>query len=67
MKRMEVAQDPDDCIESILDEENDWLDFFYYCIDMTALNLLYIAQFEWKEISSRVPKQLLSEVVNKAL
>ena len=43
LKRIEVPVDPDDCIESILEEENDWLDFFYYCIDMTALNLIYIA------------------------
>jgi hypothetical protein len=42
-KRMQVSCDPDDLIESILSEENDWLDFFYYCIELTALHLQYIA------------------------
>ena len=39
----DVCIDDDDSITSIKKEESDWLDFFYYCIDLTAVNILYIA------------------------
>ena len=43
-KIIDVCIDKDDSITSIQNEESDWLDFFYYCIDMTSANLLFIAE-----------------------
>ena len=38
----DICNDDDDSISSIKEEESDWIDFFYYCIDFTSVNLLYI-------------------------
>lgn len=64
---VDVCVDKDDQIELVLQEESDWLDFLYYCIEMAAMNLLYIAETQWSDVSTRLSEQILSEVVSKTL
>ena len=63
----DVCIDDDDSITSLKKEESDWLDFFYYCIDLTAVNLLYIAETSWEDLLKNIPEQVISEVINKAI
>ncbi len=52
----DVCNDNDDSITSLKKEESDWLDFFYYCIDLTAVNLLYIADTSWEDLVKNIPE-----------
>lgn len=48
--------DDNDSITSLKKEESDWLDFFYYCIDLTAVNLVYIAETSWEDLIKNIPE-----------
>lgn len=49
---MDVCVDKDDMIDELHEEESLWLDFFFYCIDMTSQHLLYISQTQWNELTN---------------
>lgn len=65
-KIVNVCTDKDDLIDEVIQEENEWLDFFFYCVDMIALNLFYISQTQSKDLHT-MPNQILSEVINKTV
>ena len=66
-KLVEVAVDKDDSVSSLKNEESYWLEFFYYCIDMTAANLMYIVQTQWNEILRLLSHQVIWEIINKTI
>lgn len=48
---VEVCVDKHDDLDAIQKEEIDWLDLLYYSIDMTALNLAYLAETQWSNLN----------------
>lgn len=54
-KIVNVSIDKDDLIHEILQEESEWLDFFFYCIELISLNLLYISQTHYQDLHTQMP------------
>ena len=63
----EVPVDPLDTITSLKDEEEYWLDFFYYCLDLAAANILHIVSTKEAELLNTIDEQVVLEIISKAI
>ena len=64
---IDICIDPDDSIDAVLHEEREWLDIFYYSVELTALNLTYIAETQRDDLFKKTPNKILSEIIAKAI
>lgn len=64
---MEEPVDPLETMSQLKEEEEYWLDFFYYCLDLAAANILFIIESKENEMIETLPESVIFEIISKAI